>query len=154
MAMSGERAGPERIRQGESLSVAGVGVLEVDRITMRDDLAEQSQTPGFVTAFPMPSSQRQGLLGMGQSLVESFLEQTGFAEPPELHGPAHAHGAHGRRALYHIGEETAGFRRPLREHVRVTETGKHSPGLQMPFDDEDARTLQRREGLLEISLGE
>ena len=72
--MGGERAGPERIRQGESLSVVAVGLLEVDGNTMRDDLAEQSQTPGFVIAFPMPSGQRQGLPGMGQSLVESLLE--------------------------------------------------------------------------------
>ena len=74
MAMSGERAGPERIRQGESLSVAAVGLLEGDGITMRGDLAEQSQTPGFVIAFPMPSGQRQGLSSMGPSLVESLLE--------------------------------------------------------------------------------
>jgi len=74
VAMSSERASPERVRQGESLSVVAVGLLEIDGITMRDDLAEQSQTPGFVIAFPMPSSQRQGLLSMGQSLVESLLE--------------------------------------------------------------------------------
>jgi len=74
VAMGGERAGPERVRQGKRLPVVAVGLLEVDGITMRDDLAEQSQTPGFVIAFPMPSSQREGLLSMGQSLVESLLE--------------------------------------------------------------------------------
>jgi hypothetical protein len=74
VAVSSERAGPERVRQGESLLVVAVGLLEVDGITMRDDLAEESQTPGFVIAFSMPSSQRQGLLSMSESLVESLLE--------------------------------------------------------------------------------
>ena len=38
--------------------------------------------------------------------------------------------------------------------MRVTETSEHGPGLQAPLHDEDARTLQRRDGLVEISLGE
>jgi len=38
--------------------------------------------------------------------------------------------------------------------MRVTETSEHCPGLQVPLHDEDARTFQRRDGLLEISLGE
>src|SRR5262250_835490 len=88
-------------------------------------------------------------VGQGQRLVEALLEQIGFAEPPELHGPAHAHGAHRGRALYHVREETAGFRRPFREHMRVTETSEHGPGLQAPLHDEDARTLQCRVRLRE-----
>jgi len=152
--MGGERTSPEHVGQGESLSVVALSLLEIERITMRDDLAKQSETPGLVIAFSMPSSQRQGLLSMGQSLVESLLEQTGFAEPPELHGPAHAHGAHCGCAFYHVCEKTAGFRRPPRENVRVAETSEHGPGRESPLDDENARTLQCREGLLEIALGE
>src|SRR5215510_1911049 len=154
VAVSCERAGPERVGQGQRLPEVAVGLLEIEGIAMGDDLPEQSKTPRLVIAFPMSSSQRQGLLDMGQRLVEALLEQIGFAEPPELHGPAHAHGAHRGRALYHVREETAGFRRLFREHTGVTETSEHGPGLQAPLDDEDTRTLQRRDRLVKISLSE
>jgi len=38
--------------------------------------------------------------------------------------------------------------------MRVTEPSEHGPGLQAPFDDDDTRTLQGRDCLVEISLGE
>jgi len=70
VAVGGERSGPEHVSQGESLSVIALGLLEIDGITMRDDLAKQSETPGFVMALPMSSGQRHGLLSMGVSFIE------------------------------------------------------------------------------------
>ena len=40
VAVGGERSGAEHVGQGESLSVVALGLLEIDGITMRDDLAK------------------------------------------------------------------------------------------------------------------
>ena len=64
VAMGGKRAGPERVGQGQRLAVGALGLLEIDGITMRGDLPEESKTPRLVIAFPVSSSQRQSLLSM------------------------------------------------------------------------------------------
>ena len=74
VAMRDERPGSECLGEGQRPAVVAVGLLDINGITMGGDLAKQSETPGFVIAFPMPSSERQGLLSMAESLVESLLE--------------------------------------------------------------------------------
>ena len=40
------------------------------------------------------------------------------------------------------------------ERVRISETSKHCPGLEIPRTNEDPRALQRIDGSVEITLSE
>ena len=40
------------------------------------------------------------------------------------------------------------------DRVRVSETGKNRPGLEVPLANEDAGTLQRTDRLAEVTLSE
>src|SRR6266568_3028599 len=68
---------------------------------------------------------------------------------------AHVHFAvHRRCALYHRFEKVPTLVRTGGKRVRISETSKDCPGLEIPFTDEDPCPLQRIDGSLEITLSE
>ena len=74
MAVGLERAHAEFLGQGQGLAVVGFGLLDLGRIALRRDLAEEAQGIRLV-APSCATGMRQRLLGEGLCLLQAAGQQ-------------------------------------------------------------------------------
>ena len=154
VAVGGEGAHAKFAGQDQGLAGVTFRLLDIRRISPGGDFTDQAKTPRLVTTFLVALRQRHGLLRTLQSIVEVPFEQVCLTEPRELHRPSHAHRTHRCCVSYHLFEETPTLIYSCGEGACVSKPGKNRPRLETPLTDEDARAVQRIDGLVEITPSE
>src|SRR5262247_966801 len=83
-----------------------------------------------------------------------MVEGKCLAEPCDLHGLSDAHGAYRGTRGGHLVEEQPGLGETRGKRIGVSEPGERRPRLELPLAAQRERTLERRDGAVEIAFHE
>ena len=150
-----ERAHAQLLGQGQGLTVRDFGLLDIRRIVMRSDLAEESVDPRLVSPFFVRSGEIEGTLRAPDCIIRSLGEFICLTEPGDLERMP-AQDSHGSGLFHRLFQERYGIGNASGQGIRSAQRRRdhREPVWVVPGLEEGEGPFEHGDGLEEFPLAE